>query len=72
MPQMASRLSHIVMLQCVNRRNYTRCADTLLTSICAVGRKRAEKEEVFLFFLILPRIKMDEKVLRTKANEWQG
>lgn len=44
MPQMVSRLSHIVMLQCVNRRNYKRCTDTLLTSICADGRQRAKKE----------------------------
>ena len=49
MPQMGSRLSHIVMLQCVNRRNYKRCTDTLLTSICADGRKRAERGYGFFF-----------------------
>lgn len=63
MPQMASRLSHIVMLQCVNRRNYKRCADTLLTSICADGRKRAA-----FFFFSLPGSRMDEKGFKLDGN----
>lgn len=50
MPQMASRLSHIVMLQCVNRRNYKRCADTLYTSICADWEEREQRENFFFFF----------------------
>lgn len=54
-PQMASRLSHIVMLQCVNRRNYNWCVDTLLTSICGNEKEKAETEEV-LFPLFWGRI----------------
>lgn len=38
------------MLQCVNRRNYKQCVDTLLTSFCANGRERAEREKVFFLF----------------------
>lgn len=49
------------MLQCVNRRNYKRCADTLLTSICADGRKGAERGE-FPFFFILSLSGIDIKV----------
>lgn len=59
MPQMASRLSHIVMLQCVNRRNYKRCADTLYTSICADGRKESRKRGLFWLFFFFQGV-----------NEW--
>ena len=57
MPQMASRLSHIVMLQCVNSRNYKWCADTLLKSICGDGRERTERGDFlsfFFFFFFFP------------------
>lgn len=67
---MASRLSHIVMLQCVNRHNYKRCTGTLLTSICADGRKRAEREEVFFFFQALEWMKRFWAGWKSKDWQW--